>query len=155
MSKPEKTPFTLAKITDVKQPVTINDIVYLLTPQAQLESLLKQKKEYQADIAGLKKAVLSILNLIGLLDPETQNIKAKIKSGEEGYQKHILKALKDVTVLLMTSSMSKNAAAQLKQKFEFLTEVLPIVEKYAGDLSVKPDQQKLNEAKVLNISDGK
>lgn len=98
------------------------------------EKLLIELKEYKHDTEELKKCILSVLGLLGILDEETQSIKAKIKTGEEGYTKHILGALGDVMTLLTQSNMpiiGKKYEAKLAEKFSFIKTVLPLIDKHS------------------------
>lgn len=101
-------------------------------PKHQLEALLKQNQEFKEDFKNLKGCILKLLDIFGILDPETQTIKEKIKTGEESYFKHILRALKNVTVLLIEakSGMSKRAETELDTKFDFVKTVIPLIEKH-------------------------
>lgn len=110
----------------------IEDVEYSLVPTEKLETLLKQNQEFKEDFKNLKGCILKLLDIFGILDPETQSIKEKIKTGEESYFKHILRALKNVTVLLIEakSGMSKRAEQELDTKFDFVKTVIPLIEKH-------------------------
>jgi hypothetical protein len=101
-------------------------------PKKQLEELLKQNAEFKEDFKNLKGCILKLLDIFGILDPNTQSIKEKIKTGEESYFGHILRALKNVTVLLIEakSGFSKRAEAELDTKFDFVKTVIPLIEKH-------------------------
>lgn len=98
------------------------------------EKLLSDLNEYKNDTIELKKCILSVLRLLGILDEKTQSIKEKIKSGEEGYTKHILGGLGDVMTLLTQSNMpiiGKKYESKLAEKFSFIKTVLPLIEKHS------------------------
>ena len=55
----------------------------------ELIELLKQNEELKADILILKGGVISVMDLMGLIDKETNLIKAAIESGEESFNRGI------------------------------------------------------------------
>ena len=113
----------------------IDDVIYLLTPKNQLETLLANNaaladrvREYDADIAELRKVIIDILKLLGIAD-ETGKIKASIVSGEESYTKNIGKALMGLVPLLMGG---KSSRSKLEEKFQSIKGIIPIAQKHAG-----------------------
>lgn len=130
--KPEPINVTL---TSLRQEIPLNGKTYVVIDKSQLQSLLNQIKENKADILEFKSCVLSILSLMGLLDEKTETLKESIKTGEEGYFGPILKSLSEVISLLGQAQIpiiGKKAEAKLVQKFAFIKNILPIVEKHAN-----------------------
>lgn len=107
---------------------------YYLFEAAKLEKLLEENTQLKADIDLLKGVVIDILKVLGLLDPQQNVLKKEIESGEEGFTKPLLKALGEVTKLLIMSKGfgGKDAERQLNEKFAFIPKLFPILKKYAG-----------------------
>lgn len=106
--------------------------------QQQIYSLQQELKEAQDERAILKKSVIKIMDLMGLIDPATGKMKEEIASGEESFVPGMLKALGDVVMLLTKSSAPKmfggdKAKAQLVEKFDFIAALLPIINKYNNE----------------------
>jgi hypothetical protein len=120
------------EVETVKDLVVIDGVEYYLTPKTQLETLLTENKEFKTDFINLKGCILKLLDIFGILDSKTNTIKEKIKTGEESYFKHILKALKTITILLVEakSGFSKRAEAELDTKFDFIKVVIPLIDKH-------------------------
>jgi len=134
MSQPtkENKPHTLVFSTLQSEQI-IDGKVYLLVPKNQLQALVDQLKEQKADIQELKNVVIAVLKLMGLYDEATGTIKESVRSGEEGYFKYIIKALKDVLWLMLQAKASKEAEKELAEKFAFIKTLLTIIPKYAGE----------------------
>ena len=112
-------------------PINIENEDYLLCPEKQLEGLLKRLEDYKNDINELHNCISSVLDVMGIYDPETKDIKKAIKTGEESYFKYILRALKDTVVLLTQSKMGlKSSEKELLQKFAFIKNIIPLIEKH-------------------------
>jgi hypothetical protein len=118
---------------DLEEIIVIADKEYLLVPKENLETLLNRLQDYKGDINELRNCVISVLRVLGLLDEQTQSIKEKIKTGEEGYFKHLLSALKDVMFLLTQAKFGfKDAERELLEKFDFVKKIIPLIEKHHG-----------------------
>lgn len=103
------------------------------TEKKRLDELLK---ENEADVAELKNVVVSILQLLGIWDEKTNAVKASIKSGDESYLPSILKGLGDVIALAGQAQIpiiGKKAEARLVEKFHFLKNLIPIIEKHSHE----------------------
>jgi len=125
----------LIPIEEVKKKLIINEREFYLVPAAQLSDLLNQISSHKAEIEELKTCVISILRVLGLLDEQTQTIKAEIKSGEESYFPHILKALMKVVKLLAQAQVpviGKSAEKELVETFAFIKTILPLIEKHGN-----------------------
>lgn len=102
------------------------------TEKKRLDDLLK---ENAADVAELRNVVISILKLLGIWDDKTNAVKAAIKSGEESYLPNILKGLGEVTMLAGQAQIpviGKKAEQKLVEKFHFLKNLIPIIEKHSA-----------------------
>ena len=104
----------------------------------QLNSLLNQLDDANSERKVLKSSVMQIMDFIGLIDRKTSKLKEEIASGEESFIPSMLKALGDVMGLLTKSSMPKilggeKAKQELADKFAFIQELLPIINKYGND----------------------
>lgn len=119
------------QIADLKDTITIEGKQYLLMPKDQLIKLLNDASEKKQDVEVLKKTILSILDLFGILDEKTGTIRESIRTGSESYIKYILKSLKNIIVLMGMAQMSKKAEAELMEKFSFITPLIPVIDKYA------------------------
>lgn len=116
---------------DLNTKIDINGEIKTLVNVDQLEKLLFQLKDQKKDLLELKNCVVSVLRLMGLLDEKTGTIKESVRSGNESYFKHIIKALKDVVMLMTMARFNKASETELMEKFAFIKTVLPLVDKYA------------------------
>jgi hypothetical protein len=101
----------------------------------QIAALEAQLLEAQEERKILKSAVIKIMDLMGLIDPQTNKMREEIASGDESFVPGMLKSLGDVVQLLMKSNAPKmfggeKAKEQLAQKFDFIAPLLPIINKY-------------------------
>ena len=96
-----------------------------------IEQLTAKLNEKDSDLEEMKKVIISVLDLLGLLDETKTTIRAEIQSGEESYFKYILKALNSTIMLITKAQFSKGAQAELEQKFSFIKNLLPVINKYA------------------------
>ncbi len=87
-------------------------------------------KENEKDIAVLKDCVISITDVLGLYDQKTGSLKKEVKEGN--YLKPIIKSLGEVMGMLTMSKMGFGDDKALLKKFEFIKNVLPLIEKYAN-----------------------
>jgi hypothetical protein len=121
------------ELNQITDKIEIEGKQYLLVEKNQLTNLLNQNAEYKKDVVELKECIISVLRLMGLLDETTKTLKAEIKSGEESYFSPILKSLSDVVKLLTLSQLpivGKKHEEQLVQKFSFIKQILPLIEKH-------------------------
>jgi hypothetical protein len=119
----------------LKEKLTIDGKDYYLVENEQLKRLIDDLKEGKKDINELKNCIMSLLGVLGLLNEAGTNIKESIKTGEESYFKHILKALGETMALLGQAQIpviGKKAEAKLLEKFHFVKTIIPTIEKYAG-----------------------
>lgn len=117
----------------LKEKLNINGKEYYLIEAEQLKNLLYEVKEGKKDIGEMKNCIMALLAVLGLLDESGTQIKESIKSGEEGYFKHILKALGETMALLGQAQIpviGKKAEAKLLEKFHFVKTIIPIIEKH-------------------------
>ncbi len=84
----------------------------------------------EKDIAVLKDCVISITDVLGLYDQKTGSLKKEVKDGN--YLKPIIKSLGEVMGMLTMSKMGFGDDKVLLKKFEFIKNVLPLIEKYAN-----------------------
>lgn len=116
----------------LKEEININGVNYLLVEKNQLENIIHQNIEFKKDIQELKHCIVSVIDVLGLLDKNTGTIKEKIKTGEEGYFGHIIKALKDVMLLMAEAKFSKSGENKLMEKFDFVKRIIPLIEKHGN-----------------------
>lgn len=101
-----------------------------------LTTLLNQLDEADQERQILKGATIKIMSLMGLINPETGTMKEEIASGEESFIPGMLKSLSDVVALLTKSNLpafmggGDKAKDALAEKFGFIKELLPIINKY-------------------------
>ena len=111
---------------------------FIQIEKEKLNFLLTQFEESQAEQKILKNAAIKIMSLMGLIDPETNKMKPEIASGEENFIPGMLKSLTDVVALLTKSNLpgfmggGDKAKQQLAEKFDFIKELLPIINKHAN-----------------------
>lgn len=122
----------IIEIESIKNPVIIDEKVYLLVEKTQIEALLKdninlkaQVEDYKQDIAKLKTVIQGILKVLGLLDESTGTIRETIANGEENYIKPIIKSLGK---LVTTLTFNKEAVVK---DFAFIELIFPILKKHA------------------------
>lgn len=131
----------------LKGEINIDGIDYLLCPKTQLDSLLNILADYKKDIAELHTCIVAVLDLMGLYDHQTHDIKEGIKTGKDSYFKYILRALGDVVSLLTQAKLGfKGAEQEILEKFAFIKNILPLIEKHGR-------KQRTNEP-ARNISSG-
>lgn len=116
---------------------------FVLVPAAQLETLLNNSaaKDLELTEANKERQILikiaySIMDLFGFIDNETGKMKPEIISGEESFIPGMLKSLGDVTTLLMSAktpfkSMREKAEQKLAEKFSFVKDLIPLLQKYS------------------------
>jgi len=120
------------EITDLQQTIVIDGKEYILAPKAELHKMAVDHKDLKADMEVLKKTILSILKIFGILDEKTNTIRESVRNGDEGYVKYILKALKNVVFLMGTAQFSKKAEAELAETFSFIGPLIPVIDKHAN-----------------------
>ena len=125
-------------ITNIENPVELNGKSYVLVEVSGLSNLQAENLKLKADAENHRKEVMelrdvicSILDVLGLYDPATGNLKESIRNGDESYLKPIIKSIGDLMRLLTMSSFSTKSKSELEKKFEFIQKIFPIVEKYA------------------------
>lgn len=106
-----------------------------------LEMLQKQLIAAEAENKQLKKEIAEVINLVrriigvlGLLDEKTNAIKPELLSGEESPLGLLMEALSGIVALITKSKMpviGKKYEKELEEKFAFVKDIVPIVEKYA------------------------
>lgn len=99
--------------------------------KGQNNQLLAESQNHEKEVNELREVICSILDVLGLYDKETGDIKESIKKGEETYLKPIIKSIGDLMRLLTLSSLSSKYKSELENKFAFIQKIFPIVEKYA------------------------
>lgn len=106
--------------------------------EEKLKMLLEQNEEYKKEHAILKNSAVSIMGMFGIMDQNTQKMKPEIASGEQSFIPGMLKSLGDLTALLMKANAprwmggGKQAEEELAQKFSFIKDLLPIINKHAN-----------------------
>lgn len=101
-------------------------------PKSLLEAMVKQGEETRIETEILYNTCISIMALLGLVDSDGR-VKSEVLSGEESWLPCVLKGAKDIVSLLLQMKIpgiGKKAEAELIEKFKFLKEVMPLVEKY-------------------------
>lgn len=105
---------------------------------AQLESkiseLQKHNGELQTEIDEVIKLVRQIIGVLGLLDESGKTIKAELLSGDESVFSLLLTSLSDIIGLITKSKMpiiGQRYEKKLEEKFSFVKDIVPIVQKYA------------------------
>lgn len=127
------------EISNINQKIEIDGHTYLLVKKPELEETIRLIKHYKAEnqtqkleIDALKDVVVDVIKLLGLYDEKTKSIKAEVREGK-GFIMPIIKSLKDVGFLLAQSKMGfPGAEKELLEKFAFIKNILPLVDKYAG-----------------------
>lgn len=116
------------ELNNLQETFEINGVKYGVFRSDQLADLLNTLSENKADFEELKKAVIAILNLLGLLDPETQTIKQSLKDGSENYLKPIMKSM--ARILGLMGSPFSSSKKQLAEEFAFIKTLLPFIDKH-------------------------
>lgn len=109
---------------------------FQLITEAEKNRIQAVLDENKADVDELRNVVVSILKLLGIWDEKTNSVKNSIKTGQESYLPSILKGLGDVTMLAGQAQIpviGKKAEAKLLEKFHFLKNLIPIIEKHANN----------------------
>ncbi len=131
-------PITI-EISNLAQKIEIDGHTYLLVKKPELDETIRLIKQYKSEnatqkqeIDALKDTVIDVIKLLGLYDPVTKTIKAEVREGK-GVFGPIIKSIKDISFLLVQAKMGfPNAEAEILEKFAFIKNVLPLVDKYAG-----------------------
>jgi hypothetical protein len=110
---------------------------FLIVPKTQLETALALIVEAKEERKTLLKIGYCIMGLFGFLD-ENGKPDQKIISGEESWIPGLLKSLGDVMVMLTaakmgTENMKKRNIEKLKEKFGFVKDFLPLMQKYGAE----------------------
>lgn len=101
------------------------------------EMLVSALEEKNADLAQLKKGIMSALDMLGLVDKKTGLIDEDYLTGKKNVFKPILAQVTD-TGLKLTAIMARAPVVSVKykeemaQKFSFMKDVLPILIKYGS-----------------------
>lgn len=126
-------------INNLEESVFIDGQEYVLLKKGKgeemldrIESLSKALAEKESDLAEMKKVIISVLDLLGILNDEKTTIRAEIQSGDESYFKYILKALNSTIMLMTKAQFSKGAEKELAEKFAFIKNLIPVINKYAN-----------------------
>lgn len=129
--------FTI-QITDTNQDIEINGKTYVLVEKTQAVALLTECENLRAkcqtqdlDVAQLKKVILEVIKVLGLVD-ETGKADEAILSGEKNFVKPILKSLTRVMKLLAMSGVSPGSKKELEDTFAFIKDLLPILKKHGA-----------------------
>lgn len=116
-----------------------NNGYYLLVPAHQLKSLLEQLQEAKEERKILYDIALSIMVLLGYADAKTRKPIPEIINGEESWMPGMLKSLADVMGLLtktkfaITDNQKKKYEAELAEKFAFVKNLMPLMQKYGNE----------------------
>lgn len=100
--------------------------------KAELEMLIQQKNEQDKEIAILKNSIIKLMEILGIAENGVMN--KKILTGEEPFMGPLLGSLGHITRLMVQSEMpivGKRAAKEIEEKFHFIKELLPVIEKYS------------------------
>jgi hypothetical protein len=98
--------------------------------------LEKENTELKAEAQEIIKVVMQIVGVLGLLDESGTKVKAELLNGEEGVFSLLLSSLSDIIGLITKSKMPMIGARyekQLEQKFAFVKEILPLIQKYSTE----------------------
>lgn len=128
----DNTPAVTEKSLEVKEDKMIS------ISEQKLRILLERKAEAEAEIVILKGSAICIMDLMGLIDKETNTVKSEIASGEESFIPGMLKSLTDVVALLTQANLPKflggeTAQAKLAEKFSFVKDLVPLINKHGTE----------------------
>lgn len=106
----------------------------ILELKAKMLALIQENNEQKAEIAEIIKLIRQIIGVLGLLDETGEAIKPELVSGEESVFTLLLGSLSDIMGLITKTKMpiiGKKYEAKLEEKFAFVKDIVPIVQKYA------------------------
>lgn len=98
----------------------------------ELDRLKAANLDYENDITVLARTTKGVLRLVGLIDPTTNKVYADIVSKERSPMGPILKGLSSTLFTLTKMSAigkKKESTREMKEKFGFVEEFIPIMEK--------------------------
>ena len=98
------------------------------------ENLVKEKLVAEAERKALFGLALNICDVLGVLD-ENKKIRAGIVNGEDNVLKYVLGSLTGLMSDFATAQIpgvGRKAKERIEQRFAFLKEIVPIIQKYAG-----------------------
>lgn len=96
----------------------------------ELAELLTQNEVLKGDIMLLRSSVMKTLSVLGMTTDDGQNIKPELKDKSQNPLKIILKGAWKVMSLFGEAKFSKAAEREIGEKFNFLDEAIPVIEKY-------------------------
>lgn len=100
-----------------------------------LEAIITKAEGYRTDILDMQEVIVLFLDTLGVMDPKNKKqILPEIVSGEEKPIPYILKAIGDVTSLMIQAQVpivGKSAEKRLAEKFSFIPKIIPLVKKYS------------------------
>jgi hypothetical protein len=125
---------TAVTVTGKTTPEVVEDKLIQIS-ESKLRILLARNEEAEHEIKILKGSAISIMDLMGLIDKDTQTVKPEIASGEESFIPGMLKSLTEVVSLLTMAQMPKKlggakAEEKLAVKFAFVKELVPVINKH-------------------------
>jgi hypothetical protein len=125
----------------LNETITVGIEECLLLNTAVVNDLLEQNEELRAKAANAEKlekevelltyGVLQICGVLGLTNKERTALLPSVVSGDEGVFTHVMKAGADLFGLFMKTSLpgklGKSAEEQVRQRFEFIEKILPMM----------------------------
>lgn len=105
-------------------------------PKKQLDEILTQNEGYKDDTEKLLKVANGIIDVLGLRDEKTGQIKEEYLNGSESPMPSIIKSamglVKDMTqAQAPIKALREPAERRIKEQFEFIKYLTPVLKKYA------------------------
>jgi hypothetical protein len=113
-------------------PLHVNGTNYIMVSEDSLNELVLKAEEMKKERDLMEYGIYQICGVLGLTNAERTEIKPEVVSGDEGVFKNLMKAGTDLFLLFSKSSLpvvGKKAEAEIKQKFEFIEKLLPLLKK--------------------------
>lgn len=104
--------------------------------QQELDAILSENAEFKQDNETLKRVAFGIMKILNLVDENGKpkpELMTKDEEEKENVMPHILKGIGDTMALLTQASipvLGRSAKKKLAERFAFITEFIPIIEKH-------------------------